>query len=628
MSLVTLQDASYAYGADRLLDHADFAIEDGEKICLVGRNGTGKSTLMKIIEGQVELDGGQMIVQKDLQISRLDQDPPRNATGTVYSLTASGVPLVGAALAEFATASVARQAELAALIEKYGGWDQDAEVRKILNAMELDPDALLQGLSGGLRRKVALAAALAAKPKLLLLDEPTNHLDLDNILWLEQWINHFRGTLLFVTHDRALADNCASRIVELDRGQLYSYPGSFSRYLQLREERLRKEELANREFDRVLSEEEAWIRRGVKARLARNEGRVRDLEERRKLRRERRDRPGMVNMTVSEAGRSGNMVFEIHGLCLKGGERTLVRDFSADVIRGDRIGITGPNGAGKTTLLRALLGEIRPDGGRIRRGVNLEVQYFDQYHERLDFTRTAEYNVADGRGEVFINGRSLHVLSYLGNFLFTGARARTPVSELSGGEQNRLMLARIFAKPSNLLILDEPTNDLDLETLELLEEQLSSYRGTVLVISHDRRFIDRVVSETWVFDGKGGIEDIIGGWNDVLACYERRAQEEAAAAVTPKKMPGHVKAPRSTRRSGLTFTEAFELKGLPEKLEALEQQLSETDAAFADPELYKNGPGRAAELKAKRNDLQAQLDHLYARWEELEKRASEDSSCA
>lgn len=628
MSLVTLQDASYAYGADRLLEHADFAIEDGEKICLVGRNGTGKSTLMKIIEGQVELDGGQMIVQKDLQISRLDQDPPRNATGTVYSLTASGVPLVGAALAEFATASVARQAELAALIEKYGGWDQDAEVRKILNAMELDPDAPLQGLSGGLRRKAALAAALAAKPKLLLLDEPTNHLDLDNILWLEQWINHFRGTLLFVTHDRALADNCASRIVELDRGQLYSYPGSFSRYLQLREERLRKEELANREFDRVLSEEEAWIRRGVKARLARNEGRVRDLEERRRLRRERRDRPGMVNMTVSEAGRSGNMVFEIHGLCLKGGERTLVRDFSADVIRGDRIGITGPNGAGKTTLLRALLGEIRPDGGRIRRGVNLEVQYFDQYHERLDFTRTAEYNVADGRGEVFINGRSLHVLSYLGNFLFTGARARTPVSELSGGEQNRLMLARIFAKPSNLLILDEPTNDLDLETLELLEEQLSSYRGTVLVISHDRRFIDRVVSETWVFDGKGGIEDIIGGWNDVLACYERRAQEEAAAAVTPKKMPGHVKAPRSTRRSGLTFTEAFELKGLPEKLEALEQQLSETDAAFADPELYKNGPGRAAELKAKRNDLQAQLDHLYARWEELEKRASEDSSSA
>ncbi|MGN0902611.1 MAG: ATP-binding cassette domain-containing protein, partial [Succinivibrio sp.] len=436
----------------------------------------------------------------------------------------------------------------------------------------------------------------------------------------EDEIKRFQGTVIFVTHDREFADHLAKRIVELDRGKLYSYPGSFSRYIELRDERLRKEELANAEFDRILAKEEEWIRRGVKARLARNEGRVRDLKEMREIRRNRRDRQGNVIMEANSEKRSGDLVFEIHDLCLGFGDKKVVNSFSATVMRKDRIGITGPNGAGKTTLLRALLGEIKPLTGKIRTGVNTQIQYFDQYHEALELDKSVADNVADGHTEVTINGKSKHVISYLASFLFSGQRARSPVRVLSGGEKNRLLLARLFAKSSNVLILDEPTNDLDLETLDLLEDLVSSYSGTVIVISHDRKFLDEVATETWVFDGKGNIESIVGGWSDVLAYYERSGKnadgtlkESLPTKEKPISKPKEVK-----KKSGLTFTQKHELSKLPEKLEKAEAELAEIDALLNSPELYDDDGTKAREAGERRQKAQETLDELYARWEELE----------
>ena len=415
MSLVSIIDAYLNNGADKLLEGANFAVEENERICLVGRNGTGKSTLLSLIQGKRELDSGRIIIQTGLKVATLCQDPPEYENGTAYTMAASGVPLVGEALAKFSqTDDPHEQIELSAFIEKHDGWVKDALVKKILNKIGLEPSMKLSGLSGGNRRKVALAAALVQEPQLLLLDEPTNHLDIESIAWFEEELRSFKGTIIFVTHDRYFANNCATRIVELDRGKLYSYPGSFNKYIELRDERLRKEELANAEFDKILAQEEAWIRRGVKARLARNDGRVKDLKERREIRANRRDRMGNVIMEANSAQRSGNLVFEVKDLKLSFGEHTVVNNFSATVMRGDRIGITGPNGAGKTTLIKALLGDIKPSFGKVRVGVNVEVQYFDQYHQALDFEKSVADNVADGHTEVCINGKNKHVINYTG----------------------------------------------------------------------------------------------------------------------------------------------------------------------------------------------------------------------
>lgn len=628
MSLVSIIDAYLNNGADKLLEGANFAVEENERICLVGRNGTGKSTLLSLIQGKRELDSGRIIIQTGLKVATLCQDPPEYENGTAYTMAASGVPLVGEALAKFSqTDDLHEQIELSAFIEKHDGWVKDALVKKILNKIGLEPSMKLSGLSGGNRRKVALAAALVQEPQLLLLDEPTNHLDIESIAWFEEELRSFKGTIIFVTHDRYFANNCATRIVELDRGKLYSYPGSFNKYIELRDERLRKEELANAEFDKILAQEEAWIRRGVKARLARNEGRVKDLKERREIRANRRDRMGNVIMEANSAQRSGNLVFEVKDLKLSFGEHTVVNNFSATVMRGDRIGITGPNGAGKTTLIKALLGDIKPSFGKVRVGVNVEVQYFDQYHQALDFEKSVADNVADGHTEVCINGKNKHVISYLANFLFSGRRARSPVKVLSGGEKNRLLLARLFAKSSNVLVMDEPTNDLDLETLDLLEDLIASYEGTVIVISHDRDFIDKIATETWVFDGQGNIESIIGGWSDVLDYYKRIGKDESNKAVANKETKENnsksvqrsdSKAPKTETKTKLSFTQKHELEELPSKVEALEEELSALDEKLNSPDLYTDDGTKAREVSEERSKVQAQLDKLYERWEELE----------
>lgn len=628
MSLVSIIDAYLNNGADKLLEGANFTVEENERICLVGRNGTGKSTLLSLIQGKRELDSGRIIIQTGLKVATLCQDPPEYENGTAYTMAASGVPLVGEALAKFSqTDDPHEQIELSAFIEKHDGWVKDALVKKILNKIGLEPSMKLSGLSGGNRRKVALAAALVQEPQLLLLDEPTNHLDIESIAWFEEELRSFKGTIIFVTHDRYFANNCATRIVELDRGKLYSYPGSFNKYIELRDERLRKEELANAEFDKILAQEEAWIRRGVKARLARNEGRVKDLKERREIRANRRDRMGNVIMEANSAQRSGNLVFEVKDLKLSFGEHTVVNNFSATVMRGDRIGITGPNGAGKTTLIKALLGDIKPSFGKVRVGVNVEVQYFDQYHQALDFEKSVADNVADGHTEVCINGKNKHVISYLANFLFSGRRARSPVKVLSGGEKNRLLLARLFAKSSNVLVMDEPTNDLDLETLDLLEDLIASYEGTVIVISHDRDFIDKIATETWIFDGQGNIESIIGGWSDVLDYYKRIGKDESNKAVANKETKENnsksvqrsdSKAPKTETKTKLSFTQKHELEELPSKVEALEEELSALDEKLNSPDLYTDDGTKAREVSEERSKVQAQLDKLYERWEELE----------
>lgn len=624
MSLISIIDAHLTNGADKLLEGAELSVEDNERICLVGRNGTGKSTLLSLIEGTRELDSGRIIIQNGLKIAALHQDPPKYTSGTVYSLAATGVPVVGEALAKFFSCTDPHeQMELSSFIDKHDGWAKDAVIKKVLNRIGLDPNTPLADLSGGNRRKAALAVALASEPKLLLLDEPTNHLDIESIIWFEEELKKFDGTIIFVTHDRSFADNCATRIVELDRGLIYSYPGSFSKYIELRDERLRKEELANIEFDKVLAEEEAWIRRGVKARLARNEGRVRDLKHLREVRANRRDRLGNVIMEANEASRSGNLIYEIKDISLSFDGRDIIKNFSATVMRGDRIGITGPNGAGKTTLIKTLLGQVKPTLGKIKTGVNLEIQYFDQYHEALDLDKSVADNVADGHTEVTINGKSKHVISYLANFLFTGRRARSPVRVLSGGEKNRLLLAKLFAKKSNLLIMDEPTNDLDLETLELLEDLIANYEGTVIVISHDRQFIDKVATETWVFDGNGEIESVIGGWSDVLAYYERVQKDREEKALLDKQdNEGRVVrvdvAVREKKSSGLSFTQKHELEKIPAKVEALEEKISGLDEKLNDPSIYADGGASAKEISDERTKLVEELDALYARWEELE----------
>ena len=624
MSLISIIDAHLTNGADKLLEGAELSVEENERICLVGRNGTGKSTLLSLIEGTRELDSGRIIIQNGLKIAALHQDPPKYTSGTVYSLAATGVPVVGEALAKFFSCTDPHeQMELSSFIDKHDGWAKDAVIKKVLNRIGLEPNTPLADLSGGNRRKAALAVALASEPKLLLLDEPTNHLDIESSIWFEEELKKFDGTIIFVTHDRSFADNCATRIVELDRGLIYSYPGSFSKYIELRDERLRKEELANIEFDKVLAEEEAWIRRGVKARLARNEGRVRDLKHLREVRANRRDRLGNVIMEANEASRSGNLIYEIKDISLSFDGRDIIKNFSATVMRGDRIGITGPNGAGKTTLIKTLLGQVKPTLGKIKTGVNLEIQYFDQYHEALDLDKSVADNVADGHTEVTINGKSKHVISYLANFLFTGRRARSPVRVLSGGEKNRLLLAKLFAKKSNLLIMDEPTNDLDLETLELLEDLIANYEGTVIVISHDRQFIDKVATETWVFDGNGEIESVIGGWSDVLAYYERVQKDREEKALLDKQdNEGRVVrvdvAVREKKSSGLSFTQKHELEKIPAKVEALEEKISGLDEKLNDPSIYADGGASAKEISDERTKLVEELDALYARWEELE----------
>lgn len=536
MALLTIHNAQLAFGDHPLLDRAEFALQENERVCLVGRNGAGKSTLMKVLAGDILLDDGKIQITQDVVVSRLEQDPPRNQEGTVYEYVSGGLAEIGEQLKIYhdlldlvaqdpSEKNINRLAKTQEQLDHSNAWRFDDRVKNVLSALKLSPDTLLRDLSGGWQRKAALARALVCDPDVLLLDEPTNHLDVTTIEWLENFLKDFKGSIIFISHDRAFIKSMATRIVDLDRGQLSSFPGDYDNYLLEKEEMLRVEEMQNAEFDKKLAQEEVWIRQGIKARRTRNEGRVRALKKLREERRDRREVQGKVNLNIDDASRSGKIVFEAENVSFAYDGKQIVDNFSFNIMRGDRIALIGPNGCGKSTVLKLLLGQLEAQSGRLHCGTKLEVAYFDQYREILDPEKTVIDNLADGKQEVMVGGRQRHALSYLQDFLFAPKRARTPVKALSGGEKNRLLLARILLKPNNLLILDEPTNDLDIETLELLEEMLANYQGTLLLVSHDREFVDNTVTTSWIFEGDGVIEEFVGGYHDA------KQQRDQALAV-------------------------------------------------------------------------------------------------
>ncbi|WP_462158460.1 ATP-binding cassette ATPase Uup [Pseudoalteromonas sp. GB56] len=629
MDLIRITNGQLAFGTHPLLDGAHAVIEHGERVCVVGRNGAGKSTFLKVLSGDVLLDDGDINQVNELKIARLEQDPPRNSEGTVFDYVADGLPTLARLLKEFHALNVSlaenasdekslnRLANLSADIEAHDGWRFESKIKLVLGQLQLDADALLSTLSGGWLRKVALAKALVGEPDLLLLDEPTNHLDVASVQWLEQFLKEFKGAIVFISHDRAFIRSLATRILDLDRGQLVSYPGDYGTYLERKAHDLKVEEQQNAEFDKKLAEEEAWIRQGIKARRTRNEGRVRALKSLRQERKQRIDQVGKVDLNIETAARSGKLVAEAKHLSHAFGEKVIVSDFSTLLMRGDRVGLVGPNGVGKTTLLKLLFGQLNADSGKLKQGVNLEIAYFDQYRAKLDEEASVQDNVADGKQEVQIGGRSRHVLGYLQDFLFPPKRARTPVKALSGGEKNRLLLAKIFLKPSNVLVLDEPTNDLDIETLELLEEIVNQYQGTVLIVSHDREFIDNTCSSVWGFDGNGKITEVIGGYSDYEA-YRQQLLAQKVKEAAPKPAVEVTKPAKTKSGNKLSYKDKRELEQLPglveeleEAIDTLQQEVNSSDFFKQDNELTTAKLNQLAELESK-------LEVAFTRWEELE----------
>jgi len=625
MSLLQLQRVDFGVGGPLLLERVDLSIEAGERVCIVGRNGAGKSTLMRLVAGELKPDDGEVRLQSGAVVARMAQEVPQDATGTVFDVVAAGLGELGALLARYHHAleagDMAAMGEAQARIEALHGWDLDRRVAQVIEQLELPAQACFEALSGGMKRRVLLARALVRKPDILLLDEPTNHLDIASIAWLEGFLKSFAGSLLFITHDRGFLRALATRIVEIDRGRVTSWPGDYDNYLRRREERLHAEAQEQARFDRLLAQEEAWIRQGIKARRTRNEGRVRALKAMRAERARRREASGNVRMEVAQGGASGRKVIEMRGVGHGYGDRRLLEDASTTILRGDRIGIIGPNGSGKSTLLRILLGELQPERGEVVHGTGLQVAYFDQHRSQLDESLSALENVAEGREYVEINGARKHAIGYLQDFLFTPERARAPITRLSGGERNRLLLARLFAQPSNLLVMDEPTNDLDIETLELLEELLLEYPGTLLLVSHDRDFLDNVVTSTLVLEGEGRLGEYVGGYSDWLR--QRRpppAQAQAPPAPAPVKPapPTAPAAPPARRKLG--YREARELEQLPARIEQLEAEIARRTDAMHDPGFYQQDGAAITAANLELARLQEELDAAYKRWEELESR--------
>ncbi|MGY0156442.1 ABC transporter ATP-binding protein [Edwardsiella tarda] len=630
MSLISLSGAWLSFSDAPLLDNAELHIEPNERVCLVGRNGAGKSTLLKILGRELALDDGRVVYAQDLVVSRLQQDPPRDVAGSVFDFVADGVAEQAQQLRDYhellrkverdpSEQHLRQLADLQERLEHQGIWRMDTRIRDVLTKLGLEADAALSSLSGGWLRKAALARALVCEPDVLLLDEPTNHLDIDTITWLEGFLKEFSGSIIFISHDRAFIRAMATRIVDLDRGKLVSWPGDYDAYLVGKEEALRVEELQNAEFDRRLAQEEAWIRQGIKARRTRNEGRVRALKSMRQEHAQRRAQQGNARMQAEEALRSGKIVFELEDVSYRCGERTLVRDFSAQVQRGDKIALVGANGCGKTTLLKLMLGQLAPDSGRVRCGTKLEIAYFDQHRAELDPDKTVMDNLAEGKQEVMVNGRSRHVLGYLQDFLFHPKRAMTPVRALSGGERNRLLLARLFLKPSNLLVLDEPTNDLDIETLELLEELVANYPGTVLLVSHDRQFVDNCVTDCWIFEGDGVIGHYAGGYADAHQQQSAsQALRQPVVAVSAPSVKEEAKMERRRSNTKLSYNQLRELEQLPQRIETLEEQVSELQQRVADPAFFTLPHGETQPVLQALADSEQALEEAYARWESLE----------
>jgi len=628
MALIALKNVSLAFGGPPLLAGADLMIERGERICLIGRNGAGKSTLLKLIHGELSEDSGRIIREQTLRTSLLPQEVPLDIKGAVYDIVASGQPQCPALLSEYHRLSSSLTEEnpgsLAALedvqhrLEAAGAWQLHQRVRTVISRIGLDENAPCETLSAGLRRRVYLARALVSMPDILLLDEPTNHLDIDAILWMEDFLLRSVTTMLFVTHDREFLKRLATRIVELDRARLTSFPGNYEAYLARKEEMLEREEVSQREFDKKLQREEIWLRQGIKARRTRNEGRVRALMAMREEVEKRRARSGAVRLPTQEAERSGRLVLEAKHLSFSYGDVPIVKDLSTTILRGDKVGIIGPNGCGKTTLLRILAGDLAPDRGSLRRGSRIEAAYFDQLRSQLDEGKSLRDNVTEGGDTVFINGAPRHVISYLQDFLFTPAQVQSPITALSGGERNRLLLAKLFTRPSNVLVLDEPTNDLDPETLELLEAMLMEYAGTVLMVSHDRTFLNNVAISTLVFEGPGIVNEYVGGYDDWR--NRHTAKETSKPPKQPREKPSG-SAPPGPRK--LTFRERRELEALPDAIEMLEQEKRQIFEKMADPALYKNSGAEVAELKERLESLEKELATAYIRWEFLEELAQE-----
>ncbi|NNH37635.1 ATP-binding cassette domain-containing protein [Acinetobacter terrae] len=625
MAYITLRDVQLAFGGPSLLDGANFNLERGERVCLIGRNGEGKSTLLKLIEGSLLPDRGEVSIQNGITISMLAQDVPMDS-GKVADIVADGAGEAATVLRAYHEASDAcvlgdmeacdRMGNLQHKLDQVDGWALETKVNSILSKMGLDPDADLADLSGGRKRRVLLARALLTQPDVLLLDEPTNHLDVESIEWLEKFLlDQNNLTLLFISHDRSFVDSIATRIVELDRGTLRSYEGNYTRYLDLKAQQMEAEEKQNALFDKRLAEEEVWIRQGIKARRTRNEGRVRALKDLREESKARRSQQGKVSMATQDANRSGKLVFDIEHLSVAfGDQEPIIKDFSALVLRGDRIGLVGDNGVGKTTLIKAILGELE-HGGTVKTGTQLEVAYFDQLRNALDLEKSVKDNISEGSDFVDVNGGRRHIYSYLQDFLFSPERARTPVKALSGGERNRILLAKLLLKPSNLIVMDEPTNDLDMVTLELLEEMLGGYTGTLLLISHDRAFMDNVVTSTWVFDGKGHIDEYIGGYQDYL---EQRPDQTAVGLKSDAKKAVAKAEAAAPKKVKLSYKDQRALEQLPAEIEALEKEQAELNEQLADGSLFVKDADAAAQVSQRLAEIDELLLEKLERWDELE----------
>ena len=635
MELLRISQAELAFGEDKLLNKANVSIQTGERICLVGRNGAGKSTLMKVLMGQQVLDDGQMMASSTMKLSMLKQDPPESCDLSLFDYVAQGVQenadliksyhaIIHTVTEDPSEKNLEKMAKIQDKLDQANAWQDEQRIEQVMTTLALDPEARVCDLSGGWLRKLALAQALVTAPDILLLDEPTNHLDIASVLWLEKFLKDFGGTIIFISHDRAFIRGLSTRILDLDRGKLTSYPGDYDLYIEQKAHDLQVESQQNALFDKKLAEEEVWIRQGVKARRTRNEGRVRTLEKLRLERTARREVKSQGKIQTSSGDRSGKLVFECENLTMAFGEKVIFKDLDLLITRGDRLALIGANGTGKSTLIKMIMEQLEATSGKMRSGVNLEVAYFDQHRDALDLTKTVQEIVGEGKQEVMVNGQSRHVLGYLQDFLFSPKRARTPVKALSGGEKNRLLLARLFLRPSNLLILDEPTNDLDIETLELLEEVVANYNGTVILVSHDRDFVNNCVSSCLYFDGAGSLTQVVGGYDDVddYLVYKEEQKKTLDEVHKQKTAPSVTEntnqKTKTVAKKKLSFKETKELEKLPDEIDALETEIESLQEQVNASDFFSKSADFTQKLLNQLAEQESKLEVVYARWQELD----------